>query len=105
MKTIYRVFIPPPEHTKNVFSSANAYTLEDICERAGYTVKVTGHLTPKILLLETDNQIALNEAGHEIYVVDVRGMNLDTVQGWEMILETLAYAFFDYATRETVRHT
>lgn len=104
MRKLYRVFIPPPKYEKRCYSYEMIYTLEEICEKAGYKLKVTGCLTPKIILAEKENTIAFDREGNPIYIVDVRGIDLSRPEGWEMILETLAYGFMDYATRETVRH-
>jgi hypothetical protein len=99
------IFIPRPKITNQVYAAERVYSIREICDRAGIKLKVTGETTPPILLLPEPNAIALDTTGARIYVVDSRNLNLNQKEGWQTILEILAYGFLDYAARATVAKT
>jgi hypothetical protein len=102
MKKVYRVFIPIPKISSKVYALDSGYTLEEICNQAGVKLKVTGAISPPILLLPEDNAIALGVNGERVYTVDTRNIDFNYEEAWQIILETLAYGFCDYAARESL---
>lgn len=105
MKTIHRLFVPPPVIWRQSVEPSTSFSIQEICTKAGFFYKVAGGHHPRVVLHLDVNAIAWTRNDEMIYLVDARECDLSKKIGWILILEALAYTFMDYAARESVRHT
>ena len=82
--------------------------LQDLCDRAGIPLRVTGGLPVPVALFQSrspreQGHFRYQEQGVDLYLIDPTGLPTDEPQRSGRILEILAHGFMDYAARETLR--